>query len=64
MHIYTLFIALFHRVILINELGHYMEKIEIKILQKVLTYIGWQDLTDLLRHSASYIEESSMFGSR
>lgn len=43
---------------------HCMEDADIKKLRKVLTYKGRQDLADLLRHSASMLDESSTFGSR
>jgi hypothetical protein len=45
-------------------MNHCMEDVDIKRLRKVLTYKGRQDLADLLRHSVSYLEESSTFGSR
>lgn len=41
-----------------------MEDTDIKKLRKVLSYKGRQDLADLLRHSVSFLEESSTFGSR
>ncbi|NJL12913.1 MAG: hypothetical protein HC913_07905 [Microscillaceae bacterium] len=41
-----------------------MEDADIKKLRKVLTYKGRQDLADLLRHSVSFLDESSTFGSR
>lgn len=41
-----------------------MEDNNIKTLRKVLTYKGREDLADLLRHSVSYLDESSTFGSR
>lgn len=41
-----------------------MEDIDIKKLIKILTYKGRQDLADLLRHSKTFLEESSTFGSR
>lgn len=41
-----------------------MEDNDIKRLRKVLTYKGREDLSDLLRHSVSYVDESSTFGSR
>ena len=40
-----------------------MEDADIKKLRKVLSYKGRQDLADLLRHSVSYLDESSTFGS-
>lgn len=43
---------------------HYMEDTDIKRLRKVLTYKGRQELADLLRHSVSFLDESSTFGSR
>lgn len=41
-----------------------MEDVDIKKLRKVLTYKGREDLADILRHSVSFLEESSTFGSR
>ena len=41
-----------------------MEDSDIKKLRKVLIYKGRQDLADLLRHSVSFLDESSTFGSR
>lgn len=41
-----------------------MEDNDIKRLRKVLTYKGRGDLADLLRHSVSFLDESSTFGSR
>src|SRR5688572_13335186 len=41
-----------------------MEDVDIKKLRKVLNYKGRQDLADLLRHSVSFLDESSTFGSR
>jgi hypothetical protein len=41
-----------------------MEDIDIKRLRKVLIYKGREDLADLLRHSVSYLDESSTYGSR
>lgn len=43
---------------------HNMEDADIRKLRKVLVYKGRQDLADLLRHSVSYLDESSTFGSR
>jgi hypothetical protein len=41
-----------------------MEDTDIKRLRKVLTYKGRQDLADLIRLSATFLDESSTFGSR
>lgn len=41
-----------------------MEDIDINKLRKVLSYKGHQDLADLLRHSVSFLDESSTYGSR
>src|SRR5687767_7918307 len=41
-----------------------MEDVDIKKLRKVLKYKGREDLAELLRHSVSFLEESSTFGSR
>ena len=41
-----------------------MEDEDIKKIRRVLSYKGRQDLADLLRHSKSYLEESSTYGSR
>jgi hypothetical protein len=41
-----------------------MEDEDIRKLRKVLSYKGRNDLADLLRHSVSYLDESSTFGSR
>jgi hypothetical protein len=41
-----------------------MEDKDIQKLRKVLNHKGRQDLADLLRHSESFLEESSTFGSR
>lgn len=41
-----------------------MEDDDIRKVRKVLSYKGRQDLADLLRHSISYLDESSTYGSR
>lgn len=41
-----------------------MKDEDIRKLKKVLNYKGRYDLADLLRHSVSYLDESSTFGSR
>jgi hypothetical protein len=41
-----------------------MEDADIKKIRRVLNYKGRQDLSDLLRHSVSFVEESSTYGSR
>lgn len=41
-----------------------MEDADIKKIRKILVYKGREDLAEMLRHSISFLEESSTYGSR